>query len=145
MAEESDGDIQDVLTERFAELGETNKQARKDAKEIIKAVTTPSEEVTNEENDTRTQKFEANPNLSTVYAETLEGKHTAVNDAINNVQSSYHYAQMEKKGRDSHTGVTRAVVKSTGENEDCDRCAERFRQSCNRPHVKRHTKRFVGD
>lgn len=66
MAEESDGDIQDVLTERFAELGETNKQARKDAKEIIKAVTTPSEEVTNEENDTRTQKFEANPNLSTV-------------------------------------------------------------------------------
>lgn len=117
MAEESDGDIQDVLTERFAELGETNKQARKDAKEIIKAVTTPSEEVTNEENDTRTQKFEANPNLSTVYAETLEGKHTAVNDAINNVQSSYHYAQMEKKGRDSHTGVTRAVVKSTGEKQ----------------------------
>lgn len=117
MAEESDGDIQDVLTERFAELGETNKQARKDAKEIIKAVTTPSEEVTNEENDTRTQKFEANPNLSTVYAETLEGKHTAVNDAINNVKSSYHYAQMEKKGRDSHTGVTRAVVKSTGEKQ----------------------------
>ena len=117
MAEESDGDIQDVLTERFAELGETNKQARKDAKEIIKAVTTPSEEVTNEENDTRTQKFEANPNLSTVYAETLEGKHTAVNDTINNVQSSYHYAQMEKKGRDSHTGVTRAVVKSTGEKQ----------------------------
>lgn len=117
MAEESDGDIQGVLTERFAELGETNKQARKDAKEIIKAVTTPSEEVTNEENDTRTQKFEANPNLSTVYAETLEGKHTAVNDAINNVQSSYHYAQMEKKGRDSHTGVTRAVVKSTGEKQ----------------------------
>lgn len=117
MAEESDGDIQDVLTERFAELGETNKQARKDAKEIIKAVTTPSEEVTNEENDTRTQKFEANPNLSTVYAETLEGKHTAVNDAINNIQSSYHYAQMEKKGRDSHTGVTRAVVKSTGEKQ----------------------------
>ena len=117
MAEESGKDIQDVLTERFAELGETKQQARKDAKEIIKAVTTPSEEVTNEENDTRTQKFEANPNLSTVYAETLEGKHTAVNDAINNVQSSYHYAQMEKKGRESHTGVTRAVVKSTGEKQ----------------------------
>lgn len=117
MAEESGKDIQDVLAERFAELGETNQQARKDAKEIIKAVTTPSEEVTNEENDTRTQKFEANPNLSTVYAETLEGKHTAVNDAINNVQSSYHYAQMEKKGRESHTGVTRAVVKSTGEKQ----------------------------
>lgn len=117
MAEESGKDIQDVLTERFAELGETKQQARKDAKEIIKAVTTPSEEVTNEENDTRTQKFEANPNLPTVYAETLEGKHTAVNDAINNVQSSYHYAQMEKKGRESHTGVTRAVVKSTGEKQ----------------------------
>lgn len=117
MAEESGKDIQDVLTERFAELGETKQQARKDAKEIIKAVTTPSEEVTNEENDTRTQKFEANPNLSTVYAETLEGKHTAVNDAINNAQSSYHYAQMEKKGRESHTGVTRAVVKSTGEKQ----------------------------
>lgn len=117
MAEESGKDIQDVLTERFAELGETKQQARKDAKEIIKAVTTPSEDVTNEENDTRTQKFEANPNLSTVYAETLEGKHTAVNDAINNVQSSYHYAQMEKKGRESHTGVTRAVVKSTGEKQ----------------------------
>ena len=117
MAEESGKDIQDVLTERFAELGETKQQARKDAKEIIKAVTTPSEEVTNEENDTRTQKYEANPNLSTVYAETLEGKHTAVNDAINNVQSSYHYAQMEKKGRESHTGVTRAVVKSTGEKQ----------------------------
>lgn len=117
MAEESGKDIQDVLTERFAELGETNNQARKDAKEIIRAVTTPSEEVTNEENDTRAQKFEANPNLSTVYAETLEGKHTAVNDAINNVQSSYHYAQMEKKGRESHTGVTRAVVKSTGEKQ----------------------------
>lgn len=55
MAEESGKDIQDVLTERFAELGETKQQARKDAKEIIKAVTTPSEEVTNEENDTRTQ------------------------------------------------------------------------------------------
>ena len=117
MAEESGKDIQDVLTERFAELGETKQQARKDAKEIIKAVTTSSEEVTNEENDTRAQKFEANPNLSTVYAETLEGKHTAVNDAINNVQSSYHYAQMEKKGRESHTGVTRAVVKSTGEKQ----------------------------
>lgn len=117
MAEESGKDIQDVLAERFAELGETKQQARKDAKEIIKAVTTPSEEVTNEENDTRTQKFEANPNLPTVYAETLEGKHTAVNDAINNVQSSYHYAQMEKKGRESHTGVTRAVVKSTGEKQ----------------------------
>lgn len=117
MAEESGKDIQDVLTERFAELGETNQQARKDAKEIIKAVTTPSEEVTNEENDTRTQKFEANPNLSTVYAETLAGKHTAVNNAINNVQNSYHYAQMEKKGRESHTGVTRAVVKSTGEKQ----------------------------
>ncbi len=117
MAEESGKDIQDVLTERFAELGETKQQARKDAKEIIKAVTTPSEEVTNEENDTRTQKFEANPNLPTVYAETLEGKHTAVNDAINNVQSSYHYAQMEKRGRESHTGVTRAVVKSTGEKQ----------------------------
>lgn len=117
MAEESGKDIQDVLTERFAELGETKQQARKDAKEIIKAVTTPSEEVTNEENDTRTQKFEANPNLPTVYAETLEGKHTAVNNAINNVQSSYHYAQMEKKGRESHTGVTRAVVKSTGEKQ----------------------------
>lgn len=117
MAEESGKDIQDVLTERFAELGETKQQARKDAKEIIKAVTTPSEEVTNEENDTRTQKFEAHPNLPTVYAETLEGKHTAVNDAINNVQSSYHYAQMEKKGRESHTGVTRAVVKSTGEKQ----------------------------
>lgn len=117
MAEESGKDIQDVLTERFAELGETKQQARKDAKEIIKAVTTPSEDVTNEENDTRTQKFEANPNLPTVYAETLEGKHTAVNDAINNVQSSYHYAQMEKKGRESHTGVTRAVVKSTGEKQ----------------------------
>lgn len=117
MAEESGKDIQDVLTERFAELGETKQQARKDAKEIIKAVTTPSEEVTNEENDTRTQKFEANPNLPTVYAETLEGKHTAVNDAINNVQSSYHYAQMEKKGRESHTGVTRAVMKSTGEKQ----------------------------
>ena len=87
MAEESGKDIQDVLTERFAELGETKQQARKDAKEIIKAVTTPSEEVTNEENDTRTQKFEANPNLPTVYAETLEGKHTAVNDAINNVRA----------------------------------------------------------
>lgn len=117
MAEESGKDIQDVLTERFVELNETKQQARKDAKEIIKAVTTPSEEVTNEENDARTQKFEANPNLSTVYAETLEGKHTAVNDAINNVQSSYHYAQMEKKGRESHTGVTRAVVKSTGEKQ----------------------------
>lgn len=117
MAEESGKDIQDVLTERFVELNETKQQARKDAKEIIKAVTTPSEEVTNEENDTRTQKFEANPNLPTVYAETLEGKHTAVNDAINNVQSSYHYAQMEKKGRESHTGVTRAVVKSTGEKQ----------------------------
>lgn len=117
MAEESGKDIQDVLTERFAELGETKQQARKDAKEIIKAVTTPSEEVSNEENDTRAQKFEANPNLPTVYAETLEGKHTAVNDAINNVQSSYHYAQMEKKGRESHTGVTRAVVKSTGEKQ----------------------------
>lgn len=117
MAEESGKDIQDVLTERFVELNETKQQARKDAKEIIKAVTTPSEEVTNEENDTRAQKFEANPNLPTVYAETLEGKHTAVNDALNNVQSSYHYAQMKKKGRESHTGVTRAVVKSTGEKQ----------------------------
>ena len=51
MAEESGKDIQDVLTERFVELNETKQQARKDAKEIIKAVTTPSEEVTNEEND----------------------------------------------------------------------------------------------
>ena len=117
MAEESNADIEEVLTERFVELNETKQQARKDAKEIKKAVTTPSEEVTNEENDTRTQKFEANPNLSTVYAETLEGKHTAVNDAINNVQRSYHYAQMEKKGRESHTGVTSAVVKSTGEKQ----------------------------
>lgn len=117
MAEESGKDIQDVLTERFVELNETKQQARKDAKEIIKADTTPSEEVTDEENDTRTQKFEANPNLSTVYAETLEGKHTAVNNAINNVQRSYHYAQMEKKGRESHTGVTSAVVKSTGEKQ----------------------------
>lgn len=117
MAEESNADIEEVLTERFVELNETKQQAKKDAKELKKAVTTPSEEVTNEENDTRTQKFEANPNLSTVYAETLEGKHTAVNDAINNVQRSYHYAQMEKKGRESHTGVTGAVVKSTGEKQ----------------------------
>ena len=117
MAEESNADIEEVLTERFVELNETKQQARKDAKEIKKAVTTPSEEVTNEENDARTKKFEANPNLQTVYAETLEGKHTAVNDALNNVQSSYHYAQMEKKGRESHTGVTRAVVKSTGEKQ----------------------------
>ncbi len=143
MAEESGKDIQDVLTERFVELNETKQQARKDAKEIIKAVTTPSEEVTNEENDTRAQKFEANPNLPTVYAETLEGKHTAVNDALNNVQSSYHYAQMKGK-RESHRCHKSSCEEYRGKT-DCDRCAERFRKSCNRPYVKRYTERFIGD
>ncbi len=117
MAEESNADIEEVLTERFVELNETKQQARKDAKEIINAVSTASEDVTEEDNTARVKKFEENPNLGTVYAETMRGEHTALNDALNNVQSSYHYTQMEKKGRDNHTGVTRAVVKGTGENQ----------------------------
>lgn len=117
MAEESNADIEEVLTERFVELNETKQQARKDAKEIINAVSTASEDVTEEENTARVKKFEENLNLGTVYAETMRGEHTALNDALNNVQSSYHYTQMEKKGRDNHTGVTRAVVKGTGENQ----------------------------
>ena len=117
MAEESEGDIQDVLTERFMELGETKKEARKDAEETIAAVSTPSEDVTEEEHIARAEKFAANMNLPTVYAETLAGEHTRLNDMLNDVQSSYHYSKMNKKGRESHTGVTKAIVKNTGENQ----------------------------
>ena len=117
MAEETNADIEEVLTERFVELNETKKQAKEDAKEIINAVSTASEDVSEEENTARVKKFEENPNLGTVYAETMRGEHTTLNDALNDVQSSYHYTQMEKKGRESHTGVTSAVVKSTGEKQ----------------------------
>lgn len=117
MAEESNADIEEVLTERFVELNETKKQAKEDAKEIINAVSTASEDVSEEENTARVKKFEENPNLGTVYAETMRGEHTALNDTLNDVQSSYHYTQMEKKGRDNHTGVTKAVVKDSGENQ----------------------------
>lgn len=117
MAEETNADIEEVLTERFVELNETKKQAKEDAKEIINAVPTASEDVSEEENTARVKKFEENPNLGTVYAETMRGEHTALNDALNDVQSSYHYTQMEKKGRDNHTGVTKAVVKDSGENQ----------------------------
>lgn len=117
MAEETNADIEEVLTERFVELNETKKQAKEDAKEIINAVSTASEDVSEEENTARVKKFEENPNLGTVYAETMRGEHTALNDALNDVQSSYHYTQMEKKGRDNHTGVTKAVVKDSGENQ----------------------------
>lgn len=87
LSDQAEGDMETVLTDRFVELGESKKEAKADAQEIISAVT--AEEVSEEESDQRVEKFEANENLSAVYGETMRGELAPVQTTLSQVRRAY--------------------------------------------------------
>lgn len=118
MTEESEMDTEQILQERFVELGEDQRQAKEDARKIIEAVSTESADVSEEENEARSAEFASNENLRTVYAETLKGELTKPQDAIRAAQESYEsskkYSKLVRRGKTNQTGVARATIKDTG-------------------------------
>lgn len=117
MAEEAQTDVSEIIEQRFIELGESRQQAKADAKEIMAAVTTPSEEVSEAENEARAAKFEQNENLATVYKETLEGEHTSASDVLRRAAESYEaekaYQRMQRKN--NKMSETHAIDTQTGD------------------------------
>ena len=95
LAEQQEEDLETVVAQRFEELGETKEEAKADAAEIMAAVT--AGEVTEEESDKRAEKFEANENLPEVYAETLKGELTPVQNTISAVQRTVREADTKEK------------------------------------------------
>lgn len=122
MSEESEMDTEQILEERFVELGESKREAKADARRVIEAVSTPSEKVTEEAHEARSAEFAANENLATVYAETLKGELTKPQDAVRTAQESYasskYYDSLIKRGKTDGTGIARATINATGEEMD---------------------------
>lgn len=118
MSQETEMDTAKVLEDAFVARGESRTQAKKDAQTVLEAVSTPSENVSEEESDARAAQFAANENLAEVYAETLKGEHTRAQDAIRTAQESYetskYYDKLVRQGKTSQTGVAKATIKDTG-------------------------------
>lgn len=89
LAEQSEGNIQTAIEDRFAELGESKEQAKEDAEEILTAATTDPEAVSEEESDARAERFTENENLSTVYGELERGEVAPVQQAVAAVDQAY--------------------------------------------------------
>jgi len=103
--EESNTDVEESLKNRFVELGEDEKEAKNDAKIVLDAITSGGE-VSEEESDKRVEQFEANDNLSTVYADALKGNVSEINsmDAVGSVNA------LNEENRANKTSTVNRVV-----------------------------------
>lgn len=116
MAEEVENESIARLEERFAELGEDKQQAKKDAKEIYRAVTTSSEDVGSVENAVRIKKFEKNENLQKVYREELAAGKSSAASALTKAEREYQAEKYYKKAKKRRRKeVVQATDTDTGE------------------------------